>query len=96
MPTSAVIEFENNSSKVFYGGQSVNGIVRLTITNEKIIKKAYISIVGEGRVRWTDRVARSRYDASRRRTVTEYHNVERSSSESYLNLTSNIIGGKSF
>lgn len=97
MPTTCEIEFNNNPSKEFRSGQHLQGVVRLTVTNEKVIQKACINIVGAGYVRWTDRESRLRYDAGRRRTVTEYHTVVRSSSEIYLNATSYFISdGETF
>lgn len=41
MPTTCVIEFDNNSEKVFYGGQLLSGKVTLTTTKEKTVRGKY-------------------------------------------------------
>lgn len=53
MPTTCVIEFENNPLKVYYTGQLVRGNVRINVTNQKKVRGVFIKIKGEAYARWT-------------------------------------------
>lgn len=53
MPTTCVIEFENNPSKVVYSGQLLRGNVHLSLTGSKTVRGVYIKICGEGYCHWS-------------------------------------------
>lgn len=93
MPIACEIEFENNPKKVVYSDQILRGIVHLTKrTDEKIIPKACINIVGEGYVRWTDYVQKRRFNYSQNKYVTEFQTELRQNEETYLDVTKDLIG----
>lgn len=81
MPTSCEIEFENNPLKVIYGGQTLRGTVRLTLTEEKNVRGIYINIHGTAHAQW------SIGTGSRRVTHT--------GNEDYLNEKTFFVGGSS-
>lgn len=41
MPTNCEIIFENNDDRVYYGGQTIEGRVRLTLAKGKIVRGNY-------------------------------------------------------
>lgn len=47
------IDFENNPDGIFYAGQLLLGVVRLTLTEEMSVRGVYIRIYGKGHCDWT-------------------------------------------
>lgn len=54
MTITCYIEFENNLSKVVYTNRILRGTVHLKLTDDTIIRTAYLKIIGKGYVHWTD------------------------------------------
>lgn len=52
MPTTCVINFENNPKKVFFSGQKLHITVRLTLTDEIKVRNVYIQLRGTAHVRF--------------------------------------------
>lgn len=95
MPTECAIAFEN-SSKVFYTGESVRGTIRLTITNETVIEKARIKFDGVGYVSYNEEVQGQRYDSTQKRYVTTTHTETRYRGGIYVDETLHFMNsGKS-
>lgn len=62
MPTTCEIEFRDNPQKVVYAGQTLFGLVHLTLTEEEIVRGVYIRIKGEAYARWyTNRMRIGQY-----------------------------------
>lgn len=49
MPTTCVIEFENNPARVIYTGQILRGRVHLKLTKAKTLHGIYIKVVGSAK-----------------------------------------------
>lgn len=81
MPTNCVIVFENNPSKVFYGGQLLKGSVTLTLTSEKTVRGIYIKITGDAYAHWSEGSGKSKKSYT--------------GEESYLNERTYFVGGNS-
>lgn len=60
MPTTCVLDFENNPEKVVYAGQLLRGSIHLTLTSEKTVRGVYILIIGEASCQWTKGAGSSR------------------------------------
>lgn len=60
MPSTCIIDFENNPLKVIYAGQLLRGTVALTLTETKSVRGVYIRIRGTAYARWTSGSGRSR------------------------------------
>lgn len=79
MPTTCIVEFENNPQKVVYAGQLLRGTVQLTLTEEKNARGVYIEIRGEAYAHWTKKKGKR----------TKHYNGE----EEYLNERTYFVGG---
>ncbi|XP_055312538.1 arrestin domain-containing protein 17-like [Sitodiplosis mosellana] len=53
MPTTCIVDFENNPEKVIYAGQLLRGTVQLTLTEEKNVRGVFIQIRGEAYAHWS-------------------------------------------
>lgn len=97
MPTTCEIELRNNPSQVVYTDETLRGTVHLTLTNEKVIHKAFVNIVGYGYVHWSENVKKQKYDSYQKKYFAENHTEERTSQENYLHKTVDFISnnGKS-
>lgn len=96
MPTTCVVAFENNPSKVVYSGQLLRGVVHVSVTNEKFIQSGYVKFLGEGNVRWTESIQKKKYDSRRKKQITKHHTVARTANETYLHLTTSLISASKF
>ncbi|XP_055312571.1 arrestin domain-containing protein 17-like [Sitodiplosis mosellana] len=80
MPTTCVVEFENNPEKVFYAGQLLCGTVQLTLTEKKNVRGIYIEIRGKAYAYWT--------------REEDKKTVEYTGKETYLDKRIYFVGGK--
>lgn len=72
------VDFENNPGGIFYAGQLLSGIVRLTLSEEKTVRGVYIRIYGKAYCRWTSGSGKNR--------------VTYVGQENYLNQTTYLVG----
>lgn len=79
MPTTCVIDFDNNPMKVIYAGQLLRGTVTLTLTAPKSVRGVYIRIHGKAYAHWTEGTG------DNRKTYT--------GSENYLDEKTYLAGG---
>ncbi|KAJ6650030.1 hypothetical protein Bhyg_05273, partial [Pseudolycoriella hygida] len=75
------IYFDNNPTRVFYGGQLLSGRVVLKLFKEKTVRGIYVKIIGRAYCRWT--------------TGTKNSKKTHIGEEYYLNNKTFFVGGES-
>lgn len=79
MPTTCIVDFENNPQKVLYAGQLLRGTVQLTLTEEKNVRGVFIHVLGQAYAHWT----------KKRGKRTKHYRGE----ETYLDERTYFVGG---
>lgn len=87
MPTTCTINFLNNSERVFYTGQLLQGSVCLTLTSEKTCRGVYVEIYGKAYAHWTETHYEQRN--GKRQSVTKSYTGK----EDYLRERTHFLGG---
>lgn len=54
MPTTCIIDFEDNPSNVCYSGTVLRGSVSLSLTDSEACRGVYVKIKGDGYVLWSE------------------------------------------
>ncbi|KAG4069557.1 hypothetical protein HA402_006923 [Bradysia odoriphaga] len=80
-PTTCDISFDNNPSRVFYGGQLLSGRVVLKLFKEKTVRGIYVKIIGRAYCKWT--------------TGSKDNKKTHIGEEYYLNNKTFFVGGES-
>lgn len=52
MRSTCEFEFDNNPSKIFYSGQTINGKVKLHLNEVKKVRGIFIVFSGEAQTKW--------------------------------------------
>lgn len=94
--TQRQIQFQNVIHLFICGktlGQLLRGTVHLATTREKIIRKAYIKIVGKANVQWSEDKQERKRDYAQNRAVVETARMSFVGKEKYLHQVMYLITG---
>ncbi|CAG9804950.1 unnamed protein product [Chironomus riparius] len=91
MVVNCEVKFDNNPNAIFFAGQTLSGVVELTIDKPKKIRGLVLKIEGYAKVEWTES-ERSNRSTQGQTANSRRKNVTYSGREDYMSSTSYLIG----